>query len=116
MGIVQHAKELADLIKKYNDQDLYQRIVELREEILQLREENLSLKEQVTILEVNSQIANDLVRDGNCYYRKADEKRSHPLCMTCWDYDQKAVNLILGSDPNYGHTTIRCAICSARGK
>ncbi len=34
MGVVDHAKEIADLIKKYNDQDLYERIVALREEIL----------------------------------------------------------------------------------
>ena len=48
MSILNNAKEIADLIKKYNDQDLYERIVALREQILELREENLSLKEVVT--------------------------------------------------------------------
>ena len=47
MSILDDAKQIADLIKKYNDQDLYERIVALREEILALREENIAVKEEL---------------------------------------------------------------------
>ena len=46
MSIIDHAKEVAELIKKYDNQELYERIVLFREEILELREDNLRMKEQ----------------------------------------------------------------------
>ena len=114
MSIIDHAKEIADLIKKYNDQDLYERIVTLREEILALREENLSLKEEVKRLQSNADISDRLIRKGNCYYFKDDEKGEHPFCLTCWDSDHKLVSLMLSQF--HGTTQIRCNICAARKK
>jgi hypothetical protein len=114
MGIVDHAKELADLIKKYNDQELYERIVTLREEILALREENIGLKEDLRKLREASDISSQLIRQGNCYFRKDDVKQEHPFCLTCWDADRKLVSLILSTD-QWG-THIKCGICAARKK
>ena len=114
MSIVGHAKEIADLVKKYNDQDLYERIVTLREEILALREENLSLKGETKRLQTNADIADRLIREGNCYYFKDDEKKEHPYCLTCWDFNRKLVSLILSR--SRGETHIRCSICAARIK
>jgi hypothetical protein len=112
MGMVDHAKEIAELIKKYNDQDLYERIVALREEILELREHNIHLRERVKALEYAEDVGGRLVRDGNCYLFKDDEKHERPYCLTCWDSDQKLVSLILSSD-QWG-THIRCGVCDAR--
>ena len=114
MSIIDHAKELADLIKKYNDQDLYERIVTLREEILTLREENLSLKDEVKCLQETADITGRLIREGNCYFFKDDENREHPYCLTCWDSDRKLVSLILSVDRSGKRIT--CGICAARKK
>jgi hypothetical protein len=112
MGIIEHAKEVADLIKKYNDQDLYERIVTLREEILELREENIQLKQEVKALKETQDIENKLIRKGNCYFFKDDEKQERPYCLTCWDYDRKLVSLLMieGATGTY----FRCGVCVAR--
>lgn len=115
MGIIEHARDIAELIKKYNDQDLYERIVELREEILRLREENIELRDTVKRLTDAATIQEQIVREGNCYYRKDDTKREHPCCLACWDCDRKLVGLILGRDC-YDNTTITCNVCAARSK
>ncbi len=114
MSILDHAKEIAELVKKYNDQDLYERIVGLREEILQLREENLELREQVKSLKEASDITTRLRRDGNSYFLDDDKNKERPYCLTCWDADRKLVSLILSED-RIG-TRIRCGICAARKK
>ena len=113
MGIVDHAKEIAELIKKYNDQELYERIVALREEILELREQNIQLKEQVRTLKYAEDVGNRLVRDGNCYFFEDDDKHERPYCLTCWDSERKLVSLILSTD-RWG-THIKCGVCAARG-
>ena len=112
MSILDDAKQIAELIKKYNDQDLYERIVTLREEILALREENMKLKEALAKSQEAADVSDKLVRDGNCYFFKDDEKKERPYCLTCWDADRKLVSLILSSD-RWG-THIRCGVCNAR--
>ena len=117
MGIVDNAIEIVELVKKYNDQELYQKLVSLREEILSLREDNLQLRECVNQLESSSKISADLVRDGNAYYiNKEGQDRAGPFCMTCWDYESKLVNMSVHTTNIQGRTStkIRCGICAAR--
>ncbi|TWU23468.1 hypothetical protein Pla52o_30040 [Novipirellula galeiformis] len=115
MGIIENARDIADLVKKYNDQDLYARIVELREEILAIREENLELREAVRKLTDSVAVSAEIERQGNCYYRKDDTDRQHPFCLTCWDYERKLVGLILA--PRYGGgRSIKCGVCECRAK
>ena len=114
MSILDDAKQIAELVKKYNDQDLYERIVALREEILALREENIGLKEELRKCQEAADIAERIVRVGNCYYFKNDAKREKPFCLTCWDADRKLVSLIMGGGMH--GKTIKCGICAARKK
>jgi hypothetical protein len=94
MGALEHVKELAVLVQKYQDQDLYQRIVDLRDEIFALREENLSLKEKVKEMQDAADISSQLVREQNFYFRKfADGTKAGPYCLACWDGDRKLVNV-----------------------
>ena len=112
MSILDNAKQIAELIKKYKDQDLYERIVALREEILEIREENITLKHDLKTLKEASSISARLRRDGNSYFLDDDTSKTHPYCLTCWDADRKLVSLILTR--RNGTLHIRCGICSAR--
>ena len=112
MSIIDNAKEIAALVKKYNDQDLYERIVALREEILALREENIALKESLKKAADDAAIANEIIRVGNSYYKRTDAKHEHPFCLTCWDADRKLVSLI--RTERHDGTYIKCGICAAR--
>lgn len=110
MSIIENAKEIADLIKKYNDQDLYERIIALREEILSLREENLSLKEKIKALEASTDIQHKITRKGNVYVFTDDPSgKKNMYCMACWDYERKLVNVYTGPGG-----IIRCHICMDR--
>lgn len=109
MSIINHAKELADLIKKYNDQELYERIISLREEILELREENIQLRERVKTLEEAHALRGKLLRKGNYYVLEDDPEENNIYCLSCWDYDKKLISLIRGQ-----RGTVQCNICSAR--
>jgi hypothetical protein len=110
MGIIENAKEVAELVRKYNDLDLYQKILDLRDEIFALREENLALRERMKEFEKAQVIAKEIRRDGNVYRRRSsDGTESGPYCMTCWDADRKLVNVILSKD-RFG-THFRCGRC-----
>lgn len=102
LNAVSAVKEIAKLVEAYHNQDLYQKIVDLRGEILEMTEENLTLKERVRELEQQQKVISELVREGNYYYRNLDGKKLGPFCMACWDGDGKLVNVKLMED---GFTT-----------
>lgn len=112
MGIIDNAKNIAELIKKYNDHELYEKIVSLREEILLIREENIELKEKLKSIEKSIELNDELIKDGNRYFKISDSEKKQPYCLTCWDVDRKLVSLIVqGSSLG---TTILCNICKKR--
>jgi hypothetical protein len=95
MNILENAKEIAEIIKKYDDLELYQKIIDLRDEIFKLREENLGLKEKIKEMERAEEIRVSLVKDGNLYYGVLENgSKSGPYCLTCWDSDRKLINVI----------------------
>lgn len=111
MSIITHAKEIGVLIKKYNDQDLYERIVTLREEILELRDDNIALREERDALKKAADVSSKLRRDGNCYFLDDDPEKERPYCLTCWDADRKLVSQMV-----YESGNVSCNICDARRK
>lgn len=112
MSIISDAKEILDLVKKYNNQDLYERIVKLREDIIDLRGENVALREERDELKRAAETTKKLRRGDNCYYLEG-EKPEHPYCMTCWDVDRKLVSM--HHSDAYGGTHY-CEFCTTRGR
>ena len=51
MGIIDNVKDIAELIKKYNNVELNRKIIDLRDEIFELKENNLELKEKIKALD-----------------------------------------------------------------
>lgn len=90
MSILENAKEVADLIKKYNDQELYEKIVSLREEILELRTENLTLKQDFEDLKRRQYEASN-VRFSEPFFCGSDDRN---CCPHCWQSDGKLIYVI----------------------
>lgn len=110
-NIVDHVKEIASLVQKYQNQELYQKIVDLRDEIFEMREANLTLKEQVRELRQAQEIDDQLVKERNHYFRQHPTKgKLGPYCMACWDADRKLINVSVDGEFTF------CTICNARGK
>ncbi len=93
MGIIENAKDLAELIKKAGDVELYRRIVELEGEVIELTHENRSIKEELRQRGEQGEIQRSLEHDGEKYWRNHDGKKDGPFCATCWDVDSKLVRM-----------------------
>jgi hypothetical protein len=67
MGIIENAKDIAELIKKYNNIELYQKILDLRDEIFELREDNIKLKEKIKSFDEEKKINKKMVFEPPFY-------------------------------------------------
>lgn len=98
MGIIDNAKEVADLIKKIGDQDLYRRIVDLQGEVVELSGKVVTLSQQLLtsqqkIAEFDAllNIRGKMQRLGSFYFL-VDDPDGH--CPKCREVDHRMVHLV----------------------
>jgi len=91
MSVLENVKEVADLVKKLGDVELYRKIVELEEEVFALSRDNRELKDQVAKLEQKLSFSSKLAHRPPLYYADDDPV---PLCPRCWETENKAIHLV----------------------
>lgn len=108
MSIIDNAKEIALVVKKFNDVELYRKIVDLQGEIVSVVGENRELHEEVDRLRESLKLKQDLVFEHNAYWLPGQGgRRDGPFCSNCWDGDQTLRRMHDYGVPNYA----RCPKC-----
>ncbi len=90
MGVIENMKELADLIKKAGDIELYRKIVESEGEVIELTREKRRLEERVEELEKLLVLQEGMAFRAPFYFQDRDET---PFCPRCWEASKRAVHL-----------------------
>jgi hypothetical protein len=94
MGLLENMKEVADLIKKAGDIDLYRKIVESEGEVMELTREKRMLEDRVRELEKLLALQKQMIFKPPFYWQEGHET---PYCPACWEARKMAVHLTLGS-------------------
>ena len=106
MSIISNAKEIADLVKKLGDLELYRKIIELEGEIIELTRENRTLEERVEDLSASLKLKQEMRFEAPYYFFGNDKS---PYCSKCWDADSSAVHLFY-----FGGGMYDCPACKNR--
>jgi hypothetical protein len=93
MGAVEHIKEVADLVKKFNNIELDWRILKLEEEVLDRSCEKRRVEEKAEELERALKIRSELTFRENQYYLICDGKEDCPYCSLCWHRERKLIRM-----------------------
>jgi hypothetical protein len=98
LGIIDNAKEVADLIKKIGDQELYRRIVDLQGEVVELSGRVVTLsqllltsEQKIAELDALLNIRGKMQRLGSFYFL-VDDPDGH--CPKCWEVDHRMVHVV----------------------
>jgi hypothetical protein len=107
MSIIDNAKEVADLVKKIGDIELYRKIVALEGEVIDLTREKRALENRVGELERAIVFTKKLTFKEPFYFAEGD---ATPYCPACWEIKREAVHVIrLWSEG--GETKWDCPVC-----
>jgi hypothetical protein len=107
VGILEEVKEVADLIKKVGDADLYRKIVNLEGEVFKLARDNRHLQQQIESLQEALALSKKFSFKDPYYWVEGD---SAPYCPACWDTKKLATNIVTIAHPML-HTQKQCPSC-----
>jgi hypothetical protein len=94
VGIIDNAKDIAELIKKMGNMELYEKIVGLQGQIFSLREENLKQKEQINNLKDQICTKQKVSYEAPYYWIIGKNgQKDGPFCQKCYDTDKVLVRL-----------------------
>jgi hypothetical protein len=90
MSVLENAKEIGELIRKYNDIELMRRIVELEVGIAELQRDRITLEGKVAELSQELATKKAMQFRQPYFWQQGDEI---PFCPKCWEGSGKAVHL-----------------------
>jgi len=109
---IEAIKQVAELVKLAGRIDLYEQILDLREEMVTLRSDKLKLSEELAECKRVQDISDRLVKRGNFYYKRLDDgKEDGPLCVTCWDAENKAIHVLEKVTTDYMGRKTNVLVC-----
>jgi hypothetical protein len=108
MSAVEHIKEVADLVKKFNDIELNRRILNLEDEVLDLARAKRRGEEKIEDLERTLKFKGELKFKEPFYWIDGD---SVPFCPNCWEKDHIPIHVIHLYTTEEGMTKRDCPTC-----
>jgi hypothetical protein len=110
MGLYDGIKDIAKVLQKADNIDLYSKLIDLSAQALDLQDEVSKLQMENKKLKEEQEIANDIERHESLFVtRKSDEARVK-YCSRCWDSEHKLIQVDC-----YCNGRFRCPHCSSAG-
>jgi hypothetical protein len=104
MGVVENLKDVADLVKKAGEIELYKKISAAEDEVRELTREKRRLEDRVEELERALKLKNTMKFKAPLYYQEGDEV---PFCPACYEKDGRAVHVVKNDDAEWYCTSAR---------
>jgi hypothetical protein len=108
MGVVENLKDIADLVKKTGEIDLYKKISSAEDEVREVTREKRRLEDRVAELERALRFKEETTFRAPFYYLKEGDQT--PYCPHCWEKGGLAVHVVLQFD-NSERTRWDCPAC-----
>jgi len=92
MSIVGDIKDIAEVLQKADNIELYKQVLNLQADAMKILDDNRELKEKVHDLEEKLKIQEDVEFKDNAYWKKSDD--DGPFCVPCWDGKGQLMRMI----------------------
>ena len=110
MGLYENIKEVAKIVQKADNIDLYSKLLDLSEQALELQNKNRILEEEIDKLKKQKDLTKNVVRHEETYITLRDDKDDVMYCSSCFDNSNKLIQI-----KKYDDGMFYCPICKNNG-
>lgn len=110
MGLYEGIKDVAKVIQKADNLELYKQLIELSSQALDMQNQISRLTAENTELKKCRDIENRIERHSEPYVTLKDDSEHTIFCSHCWDYEQKLIQV-----RSYDSGSFRCPHCENHG-
>ena len=93
MGLYDGIKDVARIVQKADNVDLYQKLLDLSAQALELQAEVVKLRDENTVLRQKLSTKHAIKRHKQPYITFAEDELNLKYCALCWDSDEKAIQM-----------------------
>ena len=110
MGLYDGIKDVAKVVQKADNIELYQKLLDLSSQALDMQNTISNLVEENKTFKQKDDITNKRVRHDETYITLKEDKLPILYCSCCWDTQSKLVQLI-----KYEKGEYICNVCKNKG-
>ena len=111
MSIVDNAKEIAALVQKLGNIDLYRKIVDLEAEIIELTRQKREVEDKLAEIQRGGEIIGRLRFDSPFY---VNTDGSELYCARCIEADRRAIHVAKTGELELRRRVYLCPHCKAK--
>lgn len=110
MGLYEGIKDVAKVIQKADNVDLYKQLIELSAQALDMQNEITRLTNENLELKKSKDLSDKIERHLEPYITLKDDTDQILYCSHCWDYEQKLIQVKC-----YDSGEFKCTHCETHG-
>lgn len=110
MGLYEGIKDVANVIQKADNIELYGKLLDLSAQALELQKENTRLEDENNKLRKQEDLTQRIIRHSETYITLKDDNAKIMYCSCCWDSSNKLIQL-----KKYEYGDYSCLICKNEG-
>ena len=102
MGLFEGIKDVAGIIQKIDNIELYKKILDIEAQALDLQDELAKLKAENSELKEQKNISDKIERHSTLYLTLKDDHGKIPYWTHCWDNEHKLIQLDSSNGESFG--------------
>jgi len=104
MGLYDEIKDVAKVIQKVDNIDLYKQLLDLSSQALELQNEVAKLQQENANLTKRLEIEDDIERSEKLFITRKSDSTKIKYCSHCWDADRKLIQIDSFDSGKFGLT------------
>lgn len=93
MGLYDGIKDVAKVLQKADNIDLYQKLLDLSSQALELQSEIAKLQQENANLKKELEVTDDIERYEKVFITLKNDKGKIKFCSHCWDSERKLIQI-----------------------
>ena len=93
MGLYDEIKDVAKVIQKVDNIDLYKQLLDLSSQALELQNEVAKLQQENANLTKRLEIEDDIERSEKLFITRKSDSTKIKYCSHCWDSERKLIQI-----------------------